>query len=77
MPSSMDGSQMSGDFEMIRINTGERVIIHEDGSELRDAVAPPSIEWCDKGQHYGNRLNGGYTGEGASMLWTCLECRQT
>ena len=65
---------MSGDFEMIRINTGERIIIHEDGTELRDQVNPPSIEWCDKGQHYGNRLNGAYTGEGYSQLWICLEC---
>ena len=72
----MDGSQMSGDFEMIRIYTGERVIIHEDGTELRDLVSPPSIEWCDKGQHYGNRLHGGYTGEGYSQLWICLVCRQ-
>ena len=68
---------MSGDFEMIRISTGERIIIHEDGSELRDQVSPPSIEWCDKGQHYSNRLNGSYTGEGYSQLWICLECGQS
>jgi hypothetical protein len=68
---------MSGDFEMIRINTGERIIIHEDGTELRDLVSPPSIEWCDKGQHYANRLNGNYTGEAYSQLWICLQCEQS
>ena len=67
---------MSGDFEMIKIATGERTIIGMDGSELRDQVNPPSIEWCDKGEHFSNRLHGGYTGEGPSMLWICLECRR-
>ena len=65
---------MSGDFEMIRIATGERTIIQMDGTELRDQVNPPSIEWCDKGEHFANRLHGGYTGEGPSMLWICLQC---
>ena len=65
---------MSGDFEMIRVDTGERTIIKMDGTELRDQVNPPSIEWCDKGEHFSNRLHGGYTGEGPSMLWICLEC---
>jgi len=70
----MDGHKMSGDFEMIRIATGERTVIKMDGTELRDQVDPPSIEWCDKGEHFSNRLHGGYTGEGPSMLWICLEC---
>jgi hypothetical protein len=65
---------MSGDFEMIKIETGERTTIHMDGSELRDQIAPPSIEWCDKGEHYASALNGRITGSGASELWICLEC---
>ena len=65
---------MSGDFEMIKIDTGERTTIKMDGSELRDQVNPPSIEWCDKGEHYASILNGRMTGSGSSELWICLEC---
>jgi len=65
---------MSGDFEMINIKTGDRLTIAMDGSELRDQVAPPSIEWCDKGEHYASILNGRMTGSGLSEMWICLEC---
>ena len=74
MPSSMDGFKMSGDFEMINIKTGNRLVIQMDGTELRDQVTPPSIEWCDKGEHYVSKQSGNFTGEGASQLWICLEC---
>jgi len=70
----MDGNKMSGDFEMINIKTGDRLVIQMDGTELRDQVTPPSIEWCDRGEHYVSKLSGTYTGEGASQLWICLEC---
>ena len=65
---------MSGDFEMININSGDRLTIQMDGSELRDQVTPPSIEWCDRGEHFVSRDSGSYTGEGAAQLWICLEC---
>jgi hypothetical protein len=31
---------MSGDFEMIRLDTGDRLIIKMDGSEIRDSILP-------------------------------------
>jgi hypothetical protein len=70
----MDDTTMSGDFKMTRVSTGESLTIKMDGTELRDTVTPPTIEWCDTGQHYANRLGGNYTGEGYSQLWICLEC---
>jgi hypothetical protein len=67
---------MSGDFSMTNIKSGERLTIAMDGSELRDQVTPPSIEWCDKGEHYANKINGSMTGTGASELWICLDCQR-
>ena len=58
-----------GDFEIIDIKTGKRLRIDKDGSELRDEVTPPAIEWCDRGQHYASKL-GGRDDQG--MLWICL-----
>ena len=62
-----------GDFEIIKISTGERLRIDKDGSELRDEVTPPSIEWCDKGQHYASKLGGR---DDYGMLWICLACQK-
>lgn len=62
-----------GDFEIINIKTGERLRIDKDGSEIRDDVLPPAIEWCDKGQHYASKL-GGRDDQG--ILWICLACQQ-
>ena len=62
-----------GDFEIINIKTGERLRIDKDGTELRDDVLPPAIEWCDKGQHYASKL-GGRDDQG--ILWICLACQQ-
>ena len=61
-----------GDFEIIDIKTGKRLRIEKDGSELRDEVTPPAIEWCDRGQHYASKL-GGRDDQG--MLWICLACQ--
>lgn len=60
------------DFEMINLKTGDRLTIAKDGSELRDEVTPPEIDWCDKGQHYALRANGRYVGD---MLWYCEACK--
>jgi hypothetical protein len=60
------------DLEMIKISTGERVRIMMDGTELRDQVQPPAIEWCDKGQHYASKLGGQ---DVYDTLWICLACQ--
>jgi hypothetical protein len=62
-----------GDFEIIDIKTGKRLRIDKDGSELRDEVTPPAIEWCDKGQHYASKLGGR---DDMDILWICLACQQ-
>jgi hypothetical protein len=62
-----------GDFEIIKITTGERLRIDKDGTELRDEVTPPAIEWCDKSQHFAPKLGGR---DDYGMLWTCLECQK-
>jgi hypothetical protein len=60
------------DFEIIKITTGERLRIDKDGTELRDEVTPPAIEWCDKGQHYASKLGGT---DVYDTLWICLACK--
>lgn len=60
------------DMEMINLNTGKRLRIKRDGTELRDEVIPPAIEWCDKGQHYAPKLGGQ---DQYNMLWVCLQCQ--
>jgi hypothetical protein len=42
-----------------------------DGTEIRDQVTPPAIEWCDKGQHFGLKIDGSYVDD---KLWICLAC---
>jgi hypothetical protein len=61
-----------GDFEMINLTTGARLRIDKDGSELRDEVIPPAIEWCDKGQHYAPKMGGR---DDYNILWICLACK--
>ena len=62
-----------GEFEMIKLSTGERLRIDKDGSELRDEVTPPAIEWCDRGQHFMPKLGGR---DDYGILWICLECKR-
>ena len=64
---------MSGDFEMINLKTGDRLTIQMDGTEIRDQVQPPATEWCDKGQHFGLKIDGKYVDD---KLWICLECNR-
>ena len=61
-----------GELEIIKIATGERLTIARDGSELRDDVPTPSIEWCDRGQHYASKLGGSDVGD---TLWICGSCK--
>jgi hypothetical protein len=61
-----------GEFEMVNLESGARLRIERDGSELRDEVIPPAIEWCDKGQHYAAKI-GGY--DQYDILWICASCK--
>ena len=61
-----------GDFEMINLQSGARLRIDKDGTELRDEVIPPAIEWCDKGQHFASKI-GGY--DQYDTLWICASCK--
>ena len=71
MPATMD-QRLMGELEIIKIATGERLTIARDGSELRDDVPTPSIEWCDRGQHYASKLGGQ---DVADTLWICGSCK--
>jgi hypothetical protein len=62
-----------GEFEIINLNTGKRLRVEKDGTELRDEVVPPAIEWCDKGQHFAPKLHGQ---DVYDTLWICLACQQ-
>ena len=61
-----------GEFEIINLETGKRYKVEKDGSELRDEVIPPAIEWCDKGQHFAPKLGGR---DDYGILWICLACQ--
>jgi hypothetical protein len=63
---------MSGDFEMINLKTGNRLTIQMDGTEIRDQVIPPAIEWCDTGQHFACKIDGKYIDD---KIWVCDNCR--
>ena len=67
---------MSGDFEMIRLDTGDRLIIKMDGSEIRDSIQPPAVEFCDKCHNTKNLVGGSYeTWQGQKVLWFCEVCK--
>jgi hypothetical protein len=51
---------MSGDFQMIRLDTGDRLTIKMDGSEIRDSIQPPSVEYCDKCNNTKEASSGSY-----------------
>jgi hypothetical protein len=61
------------EFEMINLKSGKRLRIERDGTELRDEVTPPAVEWCDKGQHFAAKLGGR---DDYNILWVCLACQQ-
>ena len=61
-----------GEFEIINLESGKRYKVQKDGSELRDEVIPPAIEWCDKGQHFAPKLGGR---DDYGILWICLACQ--
>ena len=61
-----------GEFEIINLESGKRYKVEKDGSELRDEVIPPAIEWCDRGQHFAPKLGGR---DDYGILWICLACQ--
>ena len=61
-----------GEFEIINLESGKRYKVEKDGSELRDEVIPPAIEWCDKGQHFAPKLGGR---DDYGILWICMACQ--
>ena len=61
-----------GEFEIINLESGKRYKVEKDGSELRDEVIPPAIEWCDKGQHFAPKQGGR---DDYGILWICLACQ--
>jgi hypothetical protein len=61
-----------GEFEIINLESGKRYKVEKDGSELRDEVIPPAIEWCDKGQHFAPKYGGR---DDYGILWICLACQ--
>ena len=67
---------MMADMEMIRIATGERTRFMTDGSVVKDQVAPPTIEWCDRCQMF-KELQGGRFDKamGSNELWYCEACK--
>jgi hypothetical protein len=67
---------MIGDFEMIRLDTGDRLTIKMDGSEIRDSIQPPAVEFCDKCHNTKNLVGGSYeTWQGQKVLWFCEACK--
>ena len=67
---------MSGDFEMIRLDTGDRLIIKMDGSEIRDSIQQTAVEFCDKCHNTKNLVGGSYeTWQGQKVLWFCEVCK--
>ena len=67
---------MSGDFEIIQISNGLRRVIQMDGTEIRDFVPPPKIDFCDKCETFKSSLGGKYDyADGVPVLWYCEACK--
>ena len=74
MPTEVE--KVSGGFEMIRLDTGERTRIDMDGTEIRDSVAIPVVEYCDKCNNTKDVSGGEYqTWHGLKVLWLCAVCK--
>ena len=69
-------AKVSGDFELIRLDTGERLRIDMDGTEIRDQVPAPTVEFCDKCQQQKNIINGEFAKwHGEKIMWFCETCK--
>lgn len=65
-----------GDLEFIKIATGERTTIKRDGTQIKDQVDPPQLEWCDKCEAWKQLEFGRFVGsQGLTMVWFCMECK--
>ena len=69
-------AKVSGDFELIRLDTGERLRMDMDGTEIRDQVPAPTVEFCDKCQQQKNIIGGEFaTWHGEKIMWFCEVCK--
>ena len=65
-----------GEIEIINVNSGARRVIQMDGTELRDTVQPPKIEFCDKCETFKQALGGRFEeSDGLPILWFCEACK--
>lgn len=70
------GQAIMGSMEFIRLDTGERTTITQDGDLVKDQVEPPILEWCDKCESWKDKLFGSMTkADGLDLIWLCLDCK--
>ena len=65
-----------GDMEMIRIATGERTRFMTNGEVIKDVIAPPKIDWCDRCEMFKRADLGRFDYVmGLPELWYCEDCK--
>jgi len=72
----MEGAAVMGEMQIIKLDTGDRTTFQIDGSEIKDQIDPPKIEWCDRCETF-KRLDGGRYDfvMGSPELWYCELCK--
>lgn len=72
----MEGSELMAGMEIIKIETGERMVIEIDGTVIRDLVPPPKVEFCDRCEMFKGADGGKYDKVmGSNELWYCAACK--
>lgn len=71
----MEGSQLMGELNITRLDTGEKTTFQIDGTVIKEQ-SEISINWCDKCEKWKPLEFGRYDGaQGLSMIWVCMECK--
>ena len=71
----MEGSQLMGELNITRLDTGEKTTFQIDGTVIKEQ-SEISINWCDKCEKWKPLEFGRYDGaQGLTMLWVCMECK--
>ena len=71
----MEGSQLMGELNITRLDTGEKRTFQIDGTVIKEQ-SEISINWCDKCEKWKPLEFGRYDGaQGLTMLWVCMECK--
>ena len=71
----MEGSQLMGELNITRLDTGEKTTFQIDGTVIKEQTEV-SINWCDKCEKWKPLEFGRYDGaQGLSMIWVCMECK--